>query len=309
VTLDVSYVIPTDTFDTIRDAVHAVARQTIADRVELVLVCPSSRELQLGDVAVRGIGAVRVVEVGSVGELSAPRAAGIRAASCPLVFIGESHSFPAPDCLDHLVAAHRSGDYAAVMPVIENANPEKAGSWATLMLTYRDWLEPAQRGEIRRISTYNACLRRDLLLAFGDRLDSMLDYGSGLDADLVARGGRLLIDPSARVAHLNVAGRGLFGERYLSGRFWAVGRARRWSKTRRLVYIAGAPLLPVVIAGKALRSTQWAHHREQMPRGTLAAILVMAVAAAAGEVTGYIAGAGRAPGMLSEYELHRERYV
>jgi hypothetical protein len=310
VSLELSYVVVTDTFETIRDVVRSVAGQTIRDRVELVIVCPSALELALDAAETDRIGAVRVVEVGAVIPLSPPRAAGIRAASCDLVFVGETHSFPLPDCLEALLGAHRSGDYAAVAPVVENGNPEKAVSWATLMLTYRQWLEPATRGEIGAVSTYNACFRRDLLLAFGDRLEAMFDYGSALDADLRAGGGRLLIEPAARLAHLNVAAlNGWLPERFLSGRFWAVARARRWPLARRVLYVLAAPLIPALIAGKALRSGQWARHRRQMPRGTFAAVLVSALATAAGEVTGYVAGSGRTPVKLAEYELHRARYL
>jgi hypothetical protein len=105
VSLELSYVVVTDTLETILDVVRAVAAQTIRDRIELVIVCPSERDLELDTAEIRGIGAVRVVEVGAVVPLSPPRAAGILAASCPLVFVGETHSFPAPDCLEALLAA------------------------------------------------------------------------------------------------------------------------------------------------------------------------------------------------------------
>lgn len=306
----ISYVVVTDTFATIRDVVRAVRASSIASGVELVIVCPSEQELRLDAAEATGIGAVRVIEFGAVIPLSPPRAAGIRAASCALVFVGETHSFPAPECLSALVAAHRRGDYAAVTPVIENANPEKALSWAGLMLTYRHWLEPVARDEIDVLSTYNACFRRELLLGFGDRLDAMLDYGSGLDAELRAFGGRFLIEPAARLTHLNVAAlSGSLPERFLSGRFWGSARSRHWSTSRRIAYVLGAPLIPVMIAGRAVRSTQWKHHHRQMPRGTFTAVILCAVATAAGELTAYIAGAGRTPIWLAEYELHRARYL
>jgi hypothetical protein len=308
--LELSYVVVTDTFDTIRHVVGALTKQTVRDRIELVIACRSESELQLDADQASLLGAVRIVEVDSVIPLSPSRAAAVRAASCSLVFIGETHSFPAPDCLEALLAAHRSGNYAAVTPVVENANPEKALSWAGLMLTYRHWIEPATRGEIAELATYNACYQRDLLLSFGDRLTQMLDYGSGLDTELRAAGGPFLIEPAARLAHLNVGSlTGFVPERFLSGRFWAVARARRWTTARRLLYVVAAPLIPLLIAGKAVRSTQWQHHRSRMPRGTLAAVLACAAVTAAGEVTGYVAGSGRTAERLGKYELYRSRYL
>jgi len=307
---ELSYVVATDTFETIRAVVRAVAEQTVRDRVELVIVCPSERELALDPAETETIGATTVVEAGTVVPLSRARALAIRRSSCPLVFIGETHSFPAPDCLELLMAAHSSGDYAVVIPMIENGNPEKALSWATLMLTYRHWIEPASRGEIDVVSTYNACFRRDVLLGFGDRLEAMLDYGSGLDVELRARGSRFLIEPAARLAHLNVAARNAWlPERFLAGRFWASTRSRRWPGARRAAYVLASPLIPFLIVGKAIRSPHWAHHRARMPRGTTGAVLRCAIATAAGEVTGYAVGGGRTPVRLAEYELHRTRYV
>lgn len=168
-TLRMSYVVVSDTFATIREVVRAVAGQTVRDAIELVIVCPSRAVLELDDGATAGIGAIRIVECGAVIPLSPARAAGIHACSCPLVFIGETHSYPAPDCLAALLAAHDSGDYAAVAPLIENANPVKALSWASLMLTYRHWLPPAQRGVIDTVSTYNSCFRRQALLDLAPR--------------------------------------------------------------------------------------------------------------------------------------------
>ncbi len=308
--LQLSYVVVTDTFATIRDVVRAVRASSIAADVELVLVCPSERELGLDSAETTGIGALRVIEFGAVIPISPARAAGIRAATCAFVFVGETHSFPAEGCLEALLAAHRSGDYAAVMPVIMNANPEKALSWAGLMLTYRHWLEPAARAGIDVLSTYNACFRRDVLVRFGDRLTAMLDYGSGLDAELRASGGHFLLEPAARLLHLNIAAlRGWLPERFLSGRFWGNARSRDWSTGRRLRYVLGAPLIPIMIAGRAIRSPQWAHHQHLMPRGTLALVILSAVATAAGELMAYVAGEGHTPIWLAEYELHRARYL
>jgi hypothetical protein len=308
--LQVSYVVVTDTFATIRDVARAVRASSIAADVELIVVCPSARELGLDSSETSGIGAVRIIEFGPVIPLSPARAAGIRAATCALVFVGETHSFPAEGCLEALVAAHRSGDYAAVTPVIENANPQKALSWAGLMLTYRHWLEPVVRQDIDVLSTYNACFRRDALVHFGERLTAMLDYGSGLDAELRARGEHFLIEPAARLMHLNVAAlSGWLPERFLSGRFWATARSRKWSTMRRLAYVLGSPLIPIMIAGRAIRSPQWAHHVRRMPRGTLALVILSAVVTAAGELAAYVAGEGQTPIWLAEYELHRARYL
>lgn len=308
--LQLSYIVVSDTFATIRNVVRAVRASSIASAVELVIVCPSERACELDSTETIGIGAVRLIEVGNIVPLSGARAAGIRAASCSLVFIGETHSFPAVGCLEALVVAHGSDEYVAVTPVIESANPRKALSWASLMLTYRHWIEPAVREDTHVLATYNACFRRDLLVRFGDRLEAMLDYGSGLDGEFRVRGGRFLIEPAARLTHLNIASlRGFLPDRFLSGRFWGTARSRHWSPARRLGYALGTPLIPIMIAGRAVRSKQWSYHRQLMPKGTLASLILGAVVTAAGELLAYVAGGGQAPTRLAEYELHRTLYL
>jgi hypothetical protein len=306
----VSYVLATDTFETVREVVRAVAGQTVKGAIELVLVCPSQHELGLEPEAVDGIGEVRVIEVGTLVPLSHPRAAGIHAASAPLVFVGETHSFPEPSCLETLLAAHREGHYAVVMPAIVNGNPERASSWANLMVTYRHWLAPAERGEVEEVSTYNGCFRRELLVAYGDRLPEMLEYGSGIDRELKAQGYGLLLEPAATLRHLNVARIGAWlPDRFLGAQIWGAARGRRWSLARRLAYALASPLIPLLLVARVLRSRQWADHRSSMPAGTLPGLVLSAVAIGIGEATGYLIGSRSAPSRVAKYELHRDRYI
>ena len=60
--------------------------------------------------------------VRSVNHLPEARAAGVRAASAPIVFIGETHSYPQPGWAEALLTAFE-GPWAAVVPAIGNANP------------------------------------------------------------------------------------------------------------------------------------------------------------------------------------------
>jgi hypothetical protein len=306
----VSYVLATDRFETVREVVRAVAGQTVKSGIELVLVCPSQHELGLEPDAVDGIGDVRVIEVGTLVPLSHPRAAGIHAASAPIVFVGETHSFPEPSCLETLLAAHREGHYAVVMPAIVNGNPERASSWANLMVTYRLWLAPAERGEVEDVSTYNGCFRRELLVAYGDRLPEMLEYGSGLDRELKAQGYSLLLEPAATLQHLNVASIAAWlPDRFLGARIWGAARGRRWSLARRLAYALASPLIPLLLIARVLRSRQWADHRSSMPAGTLPGVVLSALAIGIGEAAGYLIGSGSAPRRVAKYELHRDRYI
>ena len=115
-----SFVVPTDSFATIADVAERLAAQSVAEDIELVVVCRAASEL--GEHARVGAVSVTVVEHPLL-PLGEARAAGVRAAAAPVVAIGETHAFPAPGWGEHLIAAH-DGPWSAVVPAITNANPD-----------------------------------------------------------------------------------------------------------------------------------------------------------------------------------------
>jgi hypothetical protein len=303
---ELSYVLGTDRYETVRETVRAVAAQSVADRIELVLVGPPG--LAVDDADVAGIGCLRVVAVATLSSLPAAHAAAVQACTAPFVLIGESHAFPDRSCVERVLSTLAEG-HVAVTPALRNGNPRTARSWANLMVTYSRWLGGPRR-ELDVMPTHNGAFRTATLVSLGDRLADLLDYGGGLEVELRRHGGTLLLEPAATLAHLNVARpKGWVADRYLAARLYGAARSRGWSRARRAAYCVGGPLIPVVALGCLLRSDGWAATRPLMPRGTLVAAVVSVVVMAAGEVAGYAAGAGSAPERVLEYELHRARYA
>ena len=139
------------------------------------------------------------------------------------------------------------------MPGFENANPSSAMSWAGFLADYGSWLAGLPGGEISRIPIFNAAYRRSALLELGPRLDVLLSTGDELLHALRAAGGRFVFEPSARIAHLNIAGRrDWIVERYLGGLVTAHSRMERWPRRRRLLYAAASPLIPAVLLARLL---------------------------------------------------------
>src|SRR5687767_696945 len=89
-------VLATDRFETIRKVVQCLRRQTASREIELIILAPSRRTLELDEAAVEGLAGTRVIEVGTVERFAPARAAGVRAASAPIVVIGETHTYPHP---------------------------------------------------------------------------------------------------------------------------------------------------------------------------------------------------------------------
>jgi hypothetical protein len=303
-----SVVLVTDDYESVRPALDRWLLQTVTQELEVVLVVPSRRALAGAAAGLEGFGAVQVVELGLPLDLGEWRAAGVHAASAPLVFIGETHSYAHPRLAQELMEAH-AGPWAVVVPGFRNANPERSLSWAGFLADYSPWASGLPGGEISYAPIYNAAYRRSVLLEFGDRLGSALSQGDELLTGLRARRHRIYIEPAATIKHFNLSRPTAFlRERFLTGLLIAARRARRWSWRHRLAYVCGSPLLPVVYLSRVRIGVRTV--RRNVPLGAFPALLVGALVKAAGEMIGYARGAAPAANRrLTEYELHKTSYA
>lgn len=302
-------IVLTDDFATIRRVVQHLSAQTIAGDVELVVVCPAAKDLEFPAGATVALARVTVVEC-SLLPLGQARAAAVRAAAAPIIVLGETHAFPAPDWAEQLIRAH-DGRWQAVAPGMENGNPESARSWSGFLMDYGRWLARRAAGEIDEPPAYNASWKREALLGLQDRLALMLEPGGPMDQQFVGPGSGFYHEPNARVAHLNVAGpTGAWAaERYWGGRLFGARRARQWPLLRRLVYFGGSVLVPLLRVVRTRDAILLFRGRRDLPRGTVAAVAGGCFLWALGEAMGYIAGEGRSESRMLEYELHKERYA
>jgi hypothetical protein len=140
-----SVVLATDSHETIRPVLSALRRQACAREIEpiIVLLGGGATTVRLGDLS--AFPHAKVVR--SVNNLPEARAAGVRAASAPIVFIGETHTYPQPGWAEALLTAF-NGPWAAVVPAIGNANPTGAASWASYLFDYGTWGPNRHSGEI-----------------------------------------------------------------------------------------------------------------------------------------------------------------
>ena len=304
-----SIVIVTDAFDTIRKTVAHLRAQTVRDRLELVIVTQAGVELPLGGSELGGFHGVSVITVEDIQSLSWARAPGIRAAAAPVVALAESHCFPDPAWAEALLDAHR-GPWAAVGPALYNANPATSVSWVNLLMDYGPWLGPTDGGEIDDLPGHNSSYKTDVLLAYGSKLETMLEAETMMHLDLRANGHRLFQEPAARAYHLNVTkASSWLGERFQTGRRFAAARSYGWSPLRRAAYSGGSPLIPLVRLPRLLRDRRRSDAREHLPPRAFPALLLALVVSAAGELVGYAFGSGDSMFALARIELHKERHV
>jgi hypothetical protein len=296
-----SFVVPTDSFQTIRDVVDHLRSQTIAAEVELVIASPEGERLAVPEAAVAGLAGVRLV-ASTLHPLAAARAAGLEASTANLVYLGETHVYPQPDWAERMVAAHEAAAWFAVVPRFTNANPRRVLSQASLALDYGMWSGSAAR-PLQRMPGSNVVLRRGSIEADGVPLAELL-RPEELAAHARRRGG-IYHAADAEILHLNVS-RPLswLNERFLAGRLVGASRARRFGIGRRVAYALAAPAIAVVLARRVIGVGG--------RPSTRLALLVAAGASvqAVGEAIGYLAGGlDAAERRMEVYELYKARYA
>jgi len=290
-----------------RALMRALRRQTLPD-LEIVLVTPARCMTEADRSLLEGFGHVELVDH-EVTTTSLARAAGIAAATAPMVVLTEDHSLPEPGWAEALVRAQGEG-IAVVGPEVKNGNPDTLLSWANFLIEYGEWCAPAPGGEREHLPGHNSAYRRDLLMALGDDLAAWLDAESLLHWRFRCEGRGVRLCPEARTAHYNFS-RFLpsLMLRFQAGRLFAGARRRPWRWPRRLAYAGGAPAIPWVrlrrVLRELLRPGRPAH---LLPVLTPVLALMLAVDAA-GECVGYLAGSGEAARYISDIDFHRERFM
>lgn len=301
-----SVILVTDTYARVAVAIESWRKQTIADRVELVLVTTSADELRARTRALSGLHSIQVVETASIDSLSPARGIGVRRAKAPFVFIGETHAYPDPNLAASSVEA-LSGEWSVVVPGFRNANPETGLSRAGFLSDYGAWLQGLPAGGIERTPSYNAAFRRSVLLEFGDRLEHAITFGDELFLGLKARGHRAYFDPTIAIEHVNLSRLGPWmHERFLAGVLIGGYRSQRWPWSRRIAYAAATPLIPFVILSRMWSGVREAGRTQRLPSGTTPMIVLGAFVKAAGEFRGYLAGTGTtADVIMTRYEIRK----
>lgn len=303
---DLSVLLVTDELQTIRKTLAYLRAQTVRDRIQIVVGAPAGADVSADAPDFDGFADVRLVEVPAASVRDA-RAATLRGATAPIVAVGETHAYPRSDYAEKLIEAHQ-GPWAAVGPAMENANPGTVISWVELFMSYGPWFEP-HRGVAHDLPGHNSAYKRHVLLELGDRLETVVGHSTSLHPALRALGHELYIEPAARVDHLNPSRwRSYFALAFEAGRLYGVLRSAEWPPARRVVYIAGSPLIPAVRLWKIVRDARRsARGRAVIPR-VVPALVPMLVSNAIGEASGYLFGAGRTD-HLDDAELHRTHYI
>jgi hypothetical protein len=307
----ISVIVATDRYSTIRRVLRSLRSQTARSRMEVVIVMPAGARQDDDDVSLEGeFAALRLVEIPTIHPMPAARAAGIRAATAPIVFLGETHSFPEPGFFEAILDAH-TDDVEVVVPGLSNANPESSFSWGSFLADYGIWLDSLPAGATGGGPTWNVAYRKSVLEEVDERLELAMEHGDEMGRLLHARGTRFRFEPRARLLHANVSmAKWWIEQRYLCGQLVGNARKNRWGLGRRLVYVAASPIIPFLTIYRLRRTLASLRARGELDAPMFLTFCAGCIVRTAGEVVGYIRGAAiGAQERMDHYELHKLEYT
>jgi GT2 family glycosyltransferase len=304
-------VITPDNFATIRKTMKHLLSQTVRDKLEIVIVAPSIDRLGLDELEMKYFCRFHVVEGSQFGSTGRAVAAGVFEASAHIVTYVEEHVYPEPDWAEALIKAHRK-PWAAVGAVISNANPKSMISWANLFTDFGPWVEQTLATETEGLAPHQTSYKRSVLLEYGTDLGAMLEVETILHWDLILKGYRLYLEPSAKVNHLNYSILSSYiRAEFYGGRVFGAARARyqNWSIWRRLLYIGCMPLIPIIRLRRVLFEIRRASPKHNLLPSILPALIIGLISHSLGELAAYTFGVGDAPKQRLTFELSRYHHV
>jgi glycosyltransferase involved in cell wall biosynthesis len=289
---------------------QCVRNQTVCNTLELVIVVSRQNKLNIDPALLAGFFRYQLVEIEGIGSTGSALAAGVRAATAPLVVYAEEHTYPEPRWAEELIKAHRE-PWTAVGTVILNENPQRLVSWAHLFSNFGPWVEPVCGGECNRLPGHHTSYKRDVLLNYGDELDFMLESEGVLQKDLRAKGHRFYLPEGAKSRHVHISKFSSYVKaEFYGGRLYGSIRSKyeRWTFFHKIVYILGMPLVSMVLFMRVWKEVRRAGRQRQL-WPAIPLIITACCAHALGEALGYAFGPSDAAKQRVQFELNRLKYV
>jgi hypothetical protein len=282
-------------------------RQTIASDLQCILMASDPEQLESRIHRPKKLHSFEIVRFNNMLDEGGAKAAGVKAAGAPLVAILEDHTFPGPTWAEGLLKAHQRGDYAVVGPVVKNANPFTGASWGNFYVYYGESSYRHDDDELRYLMANHACYRRDVLTRYADRLPDLMNTEPLFQAELLAQGYKLHQTADSIAYHFNFSRirDGIREYRHFSRQF-AHQRAIDWGMIRRLAYILGSPLIPLVRIFRVFDCWQKGGRKPGVLMKMLIPALAVLCFGAASEIIGYAFGPGDSGRQLVKIISERE---
>ncbi len=297
-----------DNYITIRKTVTCLRKQTARSKLELVIVCTSLENLNVNETELEDLLTFKIVEVGEIQSRGHANAVGVHNAAAPVIAFAEDHCYPHKTWAEALIEAHRQ-PWAAVGPVVRNANPRTRVSQADMLIGYAPWAEPAAAGCVDFLPGHNSSYKRSVLLAYGEELELFLEAECIMHWDMHEKGHQLYLEPEAKTAHVNFSKlTSMLRANLLNGRLFASIRNKKMSGFARLFYVLASPLIPFVRVGKICKETL-KPGRSGIGFGVASILFLGLLFDAFGQFVGYAFGQGGISKVFLSYEFHRSQHL
>jgi hypothetical protein len=217
------------------------------------------------------------------------RGIGIRRARAPLVALLEDHGRVDPHWSAELVKEHAKS-YAAIGGAMENGI-DRPLNWAVYFGDFGRYQNPVTRGPSAYVSDANVCYKRASLEAVAYAWPDAYNEAR-VHAALVQRGEILALSPDVIVYQyrLNLQLGSALLERYVWGRSYAALRIASVPSSRRVMFAALCPLLPMLILLRQFRNVlRTGRNRAPFVRA-IPLTALLNIAWSYGELVGYLTG-------------------
>jgi glycosyltransferase involved in cell wall biosynthesis len=280
--------------------------QTVAGVLECILVVSCRETAQKISNDLREMAAVQIALMNPAESIGFAKAAGVLAATAPLVVFLEDHSVPGSQWAESLLKASEGSEFAAIGAVVQNANPATGASWGCFLVYYGQYAFVRPRRDLKHLPAMHSCYRRDVLLDYGPRLPELLESESLLHQDLLARNFQLRQESTARIYHINYSRlRPILEEYFFASRVFAAARSAGWKFQRKSIYFLGSPLLPLIRSWRILKDARKANFTLRVLLKAALPVVLTLCAGALGEMAGYSLGVGNAKSELKRIESQR----
>ncbi len=270
--------------------------QTIARRIELILVAPEGQVTEQDLAELSALHSVRLVEKSEVVNRGFDAAAGVVFATAPFVGLHENHTRAEPQTYERVLAAFKPED-GALAPVMYAANEDMAWGQAMYAVAHHHAGPPNSDKPKGNLVLHHGIYRTELLQASGENLRDE----PGVQNDLLDKGYHLRSVPETAVWHLNESRpRMVTKVLFALGRLYGFARRGKISAPMRLVRLV---LAPGILGLHILRCLKNGRDQAVSTRNFLRSAPVTAFAGAVfglGEVVGYF---DKQSAWLEDHEL------
>lgn len=219
------------------------------------------------------------------------RKTGILHSRGEIVALLEDHCTCGDAWCSEIVRAHDSENPVVGGPV-ENLSSDRLLDWAVYFYDYGKYMLPARAGQVGSLSGNNVSYRRSTLNEVADSFREGF-HESVIHPELQHRGHRLYLQPSAVVYHQKSYRLGeAIGQCYHLARGFAGKRVSGASLPRRLAFVLGALVLPVLLPVRIILRTIGKRRHVRQLLLSLPYLLALLTSWSFGEFCGYFLGEG-----------------